>query len=201
MMMNISLSLLNMLYNFQLLRITGKDGVIAYGIIMYVSFIFVGTFMGYSNGSAPIVSFHYGAKNTWELQSLLKQSLIIITTLAFILTGLAEASAPLLAKIFVSYDAKLYTMTLHSIQIYSISFLIMGYNVYISAFFTGLNNGVISALISISRTLVFEISMIFILPIFFGLTGIWMAVSFSEGLTLVISFILLVLKRKKYHYF
>jgi len=201
MMMNISLSLVNMLYNFQLLRITGKDGVVAYGIIMYVSFIFVGTFLGYSNGSAPIVSFHFGAKNIDELQNLFKRSLIIIFIGSFLLTGIGEALAPVLAKIFVSYDQNLYNMTMNAIRIYFISFLILGYNIYASAFFTALNNGVISAIIAISRTLVFEVATIFILPIFFGLNGIWMAVSVAEGISLVISAGLLLMYRKKYQYF
>jgi len=201
MMMSISLSLVNMLYNFQLLRIEGPNGVIAYGIIMYVSFIFVGTFLGYSNGSAPIVSFHFGAKNTDELKNLFKRSLVIIFIGSFILTGIGEAAAPLLAKVFVGYDDKLYNMTLNAIRIYFISFIIMGYNIYSSAFFTGLNNGIVSAIISISRTLVFEIAMIFILPIFFDLNGVWMAVSAAECLSLIVAIILLILNRKKYNYF
>ncbi|OUM63884.1 hypothetical protein PIROE2DRAFT_61018 [Piromyces sp. E2] len=201
MMMNISLSLVNMLYNYQLLKITGKDGVIAYGIIMYVSFIFVGTFLGYSNGSAPIVSFHFGAQNVDELQNLFKRSIIIIFIGSLILTGIAEAASPLLAKIFVGYDDNLYDMTLKAIRIYSISFLILGYNIYASAFFTGLNNGIVSAIISISRTLIFEVAMIFILPIFFDLNGVWMAVSFAEGISLITSLVLLIMNRKKYHYF
>ncbi|KAG4101555.1 mate-domain-containing protein [Neocallimastix lanati (nom. inval.)] len=201
MMMNISLSLVNMLYNYQLLKIEGPNGVIAYGIIMYVSFIFVGTFLGYSNGSAPIVSFHFGAKNTDELKNLLKRSLVIIFLGSIILTGIGEAAAPLLSLIFVGYDNHLYEFTLKAIRIYFISFIILGYNIYASAFFTGLNNGIVSAIISISRTLVFEITMIFVLPIFFGVTGIWMAVSFAELLSLIVSIVLLILNRKKYDYF
>ncbi|ORX56502.1 mate-domain-containing protein [Piromyces finnis] len=201
MMMNISLSLVNMLYNYQLLRITGKDGVISYGIIMYVSFIFVGTFLGYSNGSAPIVSFHFGAKNTDELKNLFKRSLIIIFLGSLILTGIAEVSSPLLARIFVGYDKELYKMTLKALRIYSISFIIMGYNIYASAFFTGLNNGIVSAIISVFRTIISEIAMIFILPIFFDLDGVWMAVSFAELISLIVSIILLILNRKKYQYY
>jgi len=201
MMMNISLSLVNMLYNYQLLKIEGPNGVIAYGIIMYVSFIFVGTFLGYSNGTAPIVSFHYGAENTDELKNLFKRSLIIIFTGSFILTGIGEAAAPLLAKIFVGYDNNLYNMTLRAIRIYFISFIIMGYNIYSSAFFTGLNNGIVSAIISIARTLIFEIAMIFLLPIYFKLNGIWMAVSFAEILSLIVAIILLGMNRNKYKYF
>jgi len=201
MMMNISLSLLNMLYNYQLMRITGKDGVIAYGIIMYVSFIFVGTFLGYANGSAPIVSFHYGAKNEDELKNLFKRSLIIIFIFSIVLTGIAEAASPLLAMIFVGYDDDLYKMTLRAIRIYSISFIILGYNIYASALFTALNNGIVSAIIAISRTLVTQIAMVFILPIFFDLDGVWMAVSFSEGISIIISIVLILLNRKKYHYY
>ncbi|ORX83663.1 mate-domain-containing protein [Anaeromyces robustus] len=201
MMMSISLSLVNMLYNYQLLRIKGPDGVIVYGIIMYVSFIFVGTFLGYSNGQAPIVSYHFGAKNTDELKNLFKRGLIIIFIGSLVLTGIAEALATILAKCFVSYDQELYNLTVRAIRIYFISIVIMGYNIFASAFFTGLNDGIMSAIIAISRTLVFEISMIFILPIFFDLDGVWMAVSFAEALSLIVAVILLILNRKKYQYY
>ncbi|OUM63885.1 hypothetical protein PIROE2DRAFT_9489 [Piromyces sp. E2] len=186
MMMNISLSLVNMLYNYQLMKITGKDGVIAYGIIMYVSFIFVGTFLGYSNGSAPIVSFHFGAQNIDELQNLFKRSIIIIFIGSLILTGISEVASPLLSMIFVGYDDALYSMTLKAMRIYSISFLILGYNIYASAFFTGLNNGVVND---------FHFANIF------GLNGVWMAVIFAEAISLITSLVLLIMNRKKYHYF
>jgi len=201
MMMNMSLSIVNMLYNYQLLRIAGSGGVVAYGIIQYVAYTFECFFTGYSNGSAPIISFHYGAKNTDELKNLFKRGMTVIFFSSFILFGSAELSAPMLAKIFVGYDDELYYLAVPAIRIYFIFFLITGYNIFTSSLFTGLNNGIVSAIISISRTLIFETTMILVLPIIFGLNGIWMAVSSAEGITLLVTFTLLILNRKKYHYF
>ncbi|ORX63819.1 mate-domain-containing protein [Anaeromyces robustus] len=201
MMMLISLSIVNTLYNYQLLRMVGSGGIVAYGIIQYVCYVFECFFSGYSNGSAPIVSFHYGAKNIDELKNLFKRGLIIIFISSLILFGLAEITSSFLTKIFVGYDQELYDMSLTAVRIYSIIFLITGYNVYGSSIFTSLNNGIVSAIISVSRTIIFETTMIFILPIFFGLNGIWMAVSVAESITLIVTLILFLLNRKKYQYF
>lgn len=200
MVTNISMSLVNMLYNLQLMKYAGADGVVAYGIIMYVSFIFSGTYMGYSIGSAPIVGYHYGAENTEELKSLLKKSLKLLTITSVIMTVAAELLAKPLAGIFVSYDANLLDMTTNAIRIFSISYLISGINIFASSFFTALNNGVVSAAISFLRTLIFQIAMIFILPLIWGLNGIWIAVIFAEVLALIVSITFLVVNRKKYQY-
>lgn len=200
MVTNISMSLVNMLYNLQLMKYAGADGVVAYGIIMYVSFIFSGTYMGYSIGSAPIVGYHYGAENTEELKSLLKKSLKLLTITSVIMTVAAELLAKPLAGIFVSYDANLLDMTTNAIRIFSISYLISGINIFTSSFFTALNNGVVSAAISFLRTLLFQIAMIFILPLIWNLNGIWLAVVFAEVLALIVSIIFLVVNRKKYQY-
>lgn len=200
MVTNISMSLVNMLYNLQLMKYAGADGVVAYGIIMYVSFIFSGTYMGYSIGSAPIVGYHYGAENTEELKSLLKKSLKLLTITSVVMTVAAELLAKPLAGIFVSYDANLLDMTTNAIRIFSISYLISGINIFASSFFTALNNGVVSAAISFLRTLLFQIAMIFILPLIWNLNGIWLAVVFAEVLALIVSIIFLVVNRKKYQY-
>lgn len=200
MVTNISMSLVNMLYNLQLMKYVGADGVVAYGIIMYVSFIFSGTYMGYSIGSAPIVGYHYGAENTEELKSLLKKSLKLLTITSVIMTVAAELLAKPLAGIFVSYDANLLDMTTNAIRIFSISYLISGINIFTSSFFTALNNGVVSAAVSFLRTLLFQIAMIFILPLIWNLNGIWLAVVFAEVLALIVSIIFLVVNRKKYKY-
>jgi len=201
MVMNTSLSLVNMLYNYQLLKIIGPDGVIAYGIITYVSYIFVSIFLGYSIGSAPIVSFNYGAKNTDEIQNLFKRGMIIIFVGSFVLFGISEAITPILAKIFVGYDEQLYELSVHAIRLYFLLFLISGYNTFASSLFTGLNNGLVSAIIAISRTLIFEAGCILVLPLMFGLNGIWMAVSCAEVLSLFVTVTLLLKYRKRYHYF
>ena len=200
MLTNLSMSLVNMLYNFQLMRFAGADGVAAYGIIMYVSFIFIGTYVGYSIGSAPIVSYHYGAGNQDELKNLFKKSLILICITAGSLTAMAELSSGLLAGIFVSYDAGLFAMTATAIRLYSLSYLVSGINIFASAFFTALNDGLVSAVISFLRTLVFQIIMIFLLPALFGLEGIWISVLAAEVLGLAVSVFCFKKYAKKYHY-
>lgn len=200
MLTNISLSLVNILYNMQLMKYAGADGIVAYGIIMYVGFIFIGTYVGYSVGSAPIISYHYGAENKEELKNLLKKSLKLIGITSIVMTLLAEILAKPLASIFVSYDKQLLDMTIIAIRLYSISYIISGINIFSSSFFTALNNGLVSAIISFLRTLVFQILAILIFPAILGLNGIWLAIVFAEGLSLIISAIFLVANRKKYQY-
>lgn len=200
MLTNLSMSLVNMLFNMQLMKYVGSDGVVAYGIIMYVGFIFSGTYLGYSIGTAPIIGYHYGAENTDELKNLLKKSLKLIAIASITMTGMAEILSKLLASIFVSYDAELLELTTRAIRLFSISYIISGFNVFSSSFFTALNNGAVSAAISFLRTLVFQILMIFLLPLIWGLDGIWLSVLFAEILALVVSGIFLVTNKKKYHY-
>lgn len=200
MLTNLSMSLVNMLFNAQLMKYAGSNGVVAYGIIMYVGFIFSGTYLGYSIGTAPIIGYHYGAGNSDELKSLLNKSIKLIAITAFVMTGLAEILSKLLASIFVSYDAGLLEMTTNAIRIFATSYLISGFNIFSSSFFTALNNGVVSAAISFLRTLVFQVIMIFALPIIFGLNGIWLAVTFAEILALIVSGVFLIINRKKYNY-
>lgn len=201
MLTNLSTSLLNMLYNLQLMRLVGENGVSAYGVIMYVSFIFTGTYLGYAIGAAPIVGYHYGAGNKKELKSLLRKSLLLITAVAVGLTAFSEILSGGLAGIFVSYDRELMEMTKIAIQIYSLSYLISGFNIFGSAFFTALNDGPVSALISFVRTLLFQIIMILVLPALFGLNGVWFAVVAAEALALLVTIICFLAKRKKYQYF
>ncbi len=197
---NLSMSLVNMLYNIQLMKYIGSNGVVAYGIIMYVGFIFVGTYLGYSVGTAPIIGYHYGAGNTDELKSLLKKSLRLILVTSVVMTGLAEISSKLLASIFVSYDVELLEMTTRAIRLFSLAYIISGFNIFASSFFTALNNGVVSGVISFLRTLVFGIAMILLLPLIIGIDGLWLAVVFAEILALIVSFIFLKVNKKKYHY-
>lgn len=200
MLTNLSMSLVNLLYNIQLMKIAGADGVAVYGIIMYVSFIFSGTYLGYSIGVAPIIGFHYGAGHKDELKRLFKKSMILIGAASVVMTVMAEVLSGLLAGIFVSYDKELMEMTTVAIRLYSMSYIISGFNVFGSAFFTALNNGMVSALISFLRTLVFQILMILILPAFLGLNGIWLAIVAAEVLALFVTILCLVANRKRYHY-
>ncbi|MTU28790.1 MATE family efflux transporter [Parabacteroides merdae] len=197
---NISMSVVTMLYNFQLMKYIGENGVAAFGVIMYVNFIFLSVYLGYSIGSAPIVSYNYGAQNHYELKNMLRKSLTIIAVLGFVLTGMAECLAPLLADIFVGYDIELYALTRQAFMLYSLSFLIAGFNIYASAFFTALNNGFVSAGISFSRTLIFETSAVLLLPLLFGINGIWLSIVVAEMAALTVSIILLLTYRKRYCY-
>ena len=200
MVTNISMSLVNILYNMQLMKYIGTNGVVAYGIIMYVGFIFVGTYMGYAVGSAPVISYHYGAGNKDELKNLFKRSLTIIIVSSVVMTLIAEIIAGYLAGIFVSYDNNLLELTTEAIRIYAVSYLISGINIFASSFFTALNNGVVSAVISFMRMFVFQIVMILLLPVVLGISGIWTAVIAAEVLSVVISVLFLVKNRKKYSY-
>lgn len=200
MVTNMSMSLVNILYNMQLMKYIGTNGVVAYGIIMYVGFIFVGTYMGYAVGSAPVISYHYGAGNKDELKNLFKRSLTIIIVSSVVMTLIAEIIAGYLAGIFVSYDNNLLELTTEAIRIYAVSYLISGVNIFASSFFTALNNGVVSAVISFMRMFVFQIVMILLLPVVLGIGGIWTAVIAAEVLSVVISVMFLVKNRKKYSY-
>ncbi len=200
MLTNLSLSLVNMLYNMQLMKYAGSNGVVAYGIIMYVGFIFIGTYLGYSIGTAPIIGYHYGAGNTDELKSLLKKSLKLIAVTSIVLTGLAEILSKVLASIFVNYDVMLLEMTTRAIRIFAISYLLSGFNIFSSSFFTALNNGPVSAVISFMRTLVFQVATILILPLIWGIDGVWVAIIFAEAFGLIVSMVFLKINKKKYQY-
>ena len=200
MVTNLSVSIVSILFNFQLMRIAGENGVAAYGIIMYVNFIFMGVFMGYSLGSAPIISYHFGAENYGELKNLFRKSLTLMCGFGIILTVFAELLARPLVMIFASYDMELFTMTCRGFMLYALAFLFMGINVWGSAFFTALNNGLISATISFLRTLAFQIILIFVLPVLWGIDGIWLSVVFAEIFSMIITIGFFIAKRKKYKY-
>ena len=199
-MSNISMSFVGMLYNVQLLDVAGEDGVAAYGVLMYVCMIFIAIFIGYSIGTAPIVSYHYGAGNTDELKNLFKKSLIIIASTSFAMLIFGEVMAAPLSRLFVGYDPTLYAMTLRGFYIFSFSFLFSGMAIWGSGFFTALNNGIVSAIMSFMRTLVFQTLAVIILPIFLDLDGIWLSVVVAEISATVVTAAFLVAKRKIYKY-
>lgn len=199
-MSNISMSLIGILYNMQLMKFAGENGIAAYGVMMYVSMIFAAAFLGYSIGSAPVISYHYGAKNYDELKGILQKSIIIIGIFGVGMVIAAQILAIPLAKIFVGYDAKLFTLTISGFRIFALSFLFMGFGIFVSGFFTALNDGVTSALVSFLRTFVFESAAVMILPIFWGVNGVWIAIVCAECMAFVLGFIFLVSKRKKYNY-
>lgn len=199
-MSNISMSLVGMLYNIQLLKYAGEDGIAAYGVMMYVSMIFSAAFIGYSIGTAPVVGYHDGAKNYAELKGLLRKSLIIIGVFGIAMVLSAEVLATPLAKIFVSYDAELMEMTVSGFRVFALSFIFMGYAIYASGFFTALNDGVTSAIISFLRTLVFQVAAVLLLPLIWEIDGMWISIVVAELMAVVFSGIFLIAKRKKYNY-
>lgn len=200
MLTNISLSLVNMLYNIQLMKYIGANGVVAYGIIMYVGFIFIGTYLGYSIGTAPIIGYNYGAENKEELKNIFKKSLRLIGIISIVMTILAEILAKPLASIFVSYDKQLLEMTTTAIRLYAISYIISAFNIFSSSLFTALNNGLVSAIISFLRTLVFQTMAILIFPVIWEINGIWLAIVFAEIMAVIVSVTFLIKNRKKYQY-
>lgn len=197
---NISMSLVNMLYNWQLMRYIGEDGVAAYGVIQYVAFFFVAIYIGYSMGTAPIVSYHYGAENYDELKNLFKKGMGFIAVSALIMITLSQTLANLVAGTFVGYDAELTALTARAFRLYSLAFLLSGFNIYGSDFFTALNNGKISATISFTRTIVLEMSAVLLLPLVLGVDGIWVALPIAETLALCLTAYFLLSRRHKYHY-
>lgn len=197
---NISMSVVGMLYNIRLMEYAGEDGVAAYGVLMYITMIFFAVFIGYANGVAPVVSFHYGARNDAELKNLLRRSLVLIGIFSVLMFAAGEILARPLSKIFVGYDAELTAMSVHALKIYSISFLLSGTAVLGSAFFTALNDGLTSALISFLRTMVFQVATVLIFPLLWGLDGIWFSVAAAEVPAVLLVAIFLIVKRKKYNY-
>jgi putative MATE family efflux protein len=200
MVSNLSVSFINILYNFELMKLIGADGVVAYGIIQYVAFVFSGFFFGYALGVSPVIGYQYGAGNHHELKSLLKKSLTLISVSSIILAILAQLSAHSLSLIFVSYSYELETLTVHAIRIYSLSYLLCGFNLFTSSFFTALNNGIISAALSFLRTFVFQAISIVALGEIFGVDGIWNAVNIAELLSAATCITALLREKKVYHY-
>lgn len=199
-MSNISSSVVGMLYNFQLMKYAGENGIAAYGVVMYTQMIFFAIYIGYAVGTSPIVSYHYGAGNHGEMRSLLRKSLLLMAGTGIVMMLSAQASASVLSGIFVGYDEELLEITIHAFLIFACSYLLSGVNIYASSFFTALNNGGISAAISFLRTLVFQTGAVILLPLLFGIDGIWWAVTVSEVMACLISVMFLVAKRKRYHY-
>lgn len=196
----VAASIVDMLYNFQLMKYSGEAGVAAYGVLMYFFVLGSGLFLGYSMGVAPVIGYDHGADERRELTNVFKKSIVIICVCSIGITALAELGAPLFAGIFVGYDDSLYHMTVNAFRIYSVSFLLMGMNLFGSSFFTALNNGVISAVISFARTLVFEVICILFLPLIFGINGIWSSVIVAECGAFVLTLTCLIVFRKRYGY-
>lgn len=199
-MSNVSMSIVGMLYNIQLLKYAEENGVAAYGVMMYVSMIFSAAFIGYSIGVAPVISYHNGAQNHKESKGLLRQSLTMIGFFGIGMVVVAELAALPLAKIFVGYDAELMTLTVSGFKIFALSFVFMGFAIFSSGFFTALNDGLTSALISFLRTLVFQIAAVLLLPLIWEINGVWISIVVAEVMAVALSAVFLVMKRKKYHY-
>lgn len=197
---NISMSVVGMLYNVQLLRYAGEDGVAAYGVLMYVSMVFIAIFIGYSMGTAPIVGYHFGARDRAELRNLLRKSLGIISVGALCMFAAGELLALPLSRLFVGYDAGLLSMTLRGFRLFSFTFLLAGIPIYGSSFFTALNDGLVSAIISFLRTVVFEAAAVLLLPLLLGLDGIWLAGVAAEGFALLLTLFFWIRKADKYGY-
>ena len=200
MMTNLSMSVVNMLYNFQLMSLAGENGVSAYGAIMYVNFIFIAVFIGYSIGVGPVISFHYGAGSTHELKSLYKKSLRLVGGASLAMLLLAELLADPLARLFVGYDVQLLDMTRRAFILYFLALLPTGVNIFGSSFFTALNDGLVSAVISFLRAMVFQVAAVLLLPLVLGLDGVWLSILVAEGLALAVTMFCFVIFRRKYQY-
>lgn len=198
MVTNIAMSVVSVLYNLQLMRYIGEDGVAAYGVIMYVAMVFAAIFLGYSMGSSPLMSFQYGAKNHPEMQNIFKKSIVFVTVGGVAMFLLSEISAELVANVFVGYDANLHALTVESFRIYSIAYLFIGFSVYGSALFTSLGNGLVSAAIALLRSLLFEAGCVLLMPLVFGINGIWISISVAEIASLVVTLIFILALGRRY---
>ncbi len=199
-MSNVSMSLVAMLYNVQLMKYAGEDGISAYGVMMYFSMIFSALFFGYSIGTAPIFSYNFGAQNHTELKSLFKKSLIITGVFGISMVAISEMLAAPLSRFFVGYDKTLLEMTVSGFRLFALSFIFMGFAIFASSFFTALNDGLTSAIISFLRTVIFQVAAIIILPLIFGIKGIWFSIVVAEFAAVLFSVIFLIIKRGKYYY-
>jgi Na+-driven multidrug efflux pump len=199
-MSSISMSLVSMLYNLQLIRYAGENGIAAYGVIMYVNFFFVAVFIGFTIGAAPVFGYNHGAQNYGELKNMFRKCLVVISFFAAAMAAAAVILAKPLSAIFVGYDAQLLEMTVRGFVIYALSFLLCGFNIFGSSLFTALNNGLISAVISFVRTIICQIAAVLILPLVFGLDGIWWAIVVSEAVALVLTVFCFIRFKDRYHY-
>lgn len=199
-MSNLSMSLVSMLYNLQLIKYAGENGIAAYGVIMYVNFVFIAVFIGFVIGSAPIIGYNHGADNRSELKNMFRKSLVVVACFAAVMAASAFFLAEPLARIFVGYDQELMTMTIRGFRIYSLSFLLCGFNIFGSSLFTALNNGLVSAAISFVRTLICQIAAVFLLPLILGLDGIWLAIVAAELVALVLTIFCFLKFKDRYHY-
>ena len=197
---DLSLGLMSMLYNYQLLRIGGNDAVAAYGAVMYINYIFISAFIGYSMGVAPIIGFNYGAENEKELKNIFHKSLVIVSITGIILFAISEFASVPFSKIFVGSDEKLLEMTIHGNRLYSIMYLFAGINIFATSFFTALNNGFVSSALALIRTIVFKVGALFLLPLFFGLDGIWASAFVADILMLIVTIVVFYKFKAKYNY-
>ena len=197
---HISMSIVGVLFNMQLLKYAGVDGVAAYGVIMYVNMIFISVYLGYAVGAAPIISYHFGAKNSTELKGLLKKSVIIMLGFSLIMFTLAQFLAKPMSMVFVGYDQGLMDMTQKALFLYAFSFLFSGVGIFGSSFFTAMNDGLVSALIAFMRTLIFQTGAVFLFPLLWGVDGIWLSVVLAEAMALLVTILFFIGNRRKYHY-
>ncbi len=200
MVTNLAMSFMNMLINWQLMRLAGENGVASYGVIMYASFIFSAIFYGYAIGSAPVISYHFGAGNKDELKNLLKKSMVITTVVGILITAAVLLFSAPLSRVFVGYDKELCDMTVHAFRVFLIGYFCSGFTIFGSAFFTALNNGIVSAVISFTRTLLFEGGTILIFPFIWGLDGVWWAFVASDSAAMLMTLAFIFVKRKQYGY-
>ena len=199
-MSNVSMNLVGMLFNIQLLKYAGEHGVSAYGVMMYVSFIFNSVFIGYSIGTAPIIGYNFGAKNHEELKNILSKSLKLVVVVGLLMVASAEILNLPLSKIFVGYNEDLLNITVNGFKIFALCFLFMGFAIFASGFFTALNDGITSAIISFLRTMVFEVFAVILLPLIFDINGIWYSVVVAEFMAFLLSIIFLIAKKKRFNY-
>lgn len=198
MVTNLSSGVTTLLFNLMMIKYLGVDGVAAITIVLYAQFLLISVYLGFSSGAAPLISYSYGEQNSNELKKLIRYSYRFIFVASIMTFILSYVLAPVIIKIFTGETSDVYQITLNGFNLFSISFLTIGVNIFASAMFTAFSNGKISVLISTMRTLILVIIGIIILPPILGVNGIWLTIPFAEIITLFISVFLT--KKYRHHY-
>ncbi len=200
MVTNLSNAVTTFLFNFTLLQFYGEDGVASITIILYFQYLFTALYFGYSNGIAPIISYKYGNDDRKQLQALFKNSVLFLIISSIAANVLLHFTISKLLTIFTAENSPVYQITLHGFSIYSMAFMIMGLGIFSSAMFTAFSDGITSAIISFSRTFLFIVGAILLLPAILGERGVWLAVPIAEAFGFLISILYLIGKKQKFHY-
>ena len=192
--------IITMMFNWTMLHYVGEDGVAAVTIIMYVLMFASSLYTGYSYGVAPMLSYYYGEKNHEKLKKLVSTSLKVIAVISLVTVTASFAATKPLVSIFARPNNPVYDLAVTGNRICTLALFFIGFNIFASGMFTALSNGIVSAILAFSRSFVFMLITMLILPAILGVNGIWLATPAAELMALVLSALMFVKYRKRYQY-